>query len=399
MVWNELDFVVAGGGMVGASAAVALTRQGRRVAMVERSAPPDAHMPADRQLRVSALSWTNIRWLQTQGIWAHVDKNRLGIYRHMRVWDARSGRQLQFSADFSRQPALGVIIENQNLRQAAWQCLTDGGVEVLVPDCIDKLDMERASRGRRAQIKTRANGVLSTHRVLAADGSASATRQLAGIEVSAFSYGQKGIVTYVTLEGVPEETAMQAFAPGGPVGMLPAGKPGLFSIVWSVPDAQVEALLHCADDVFGQRLEEAINHPSLGFSLKVIASHPRAVFPLRKQLAATFVSGPVVLAGDAAHVVHPLAGQGVNLGLQDIAALVREMQGISWRHADEVALALRRYARQRLSQAKEAAELMSLINHVFRDDAHIKSPVRNLALQAVQSLSPLKHWLMRQAGS
>jgi len=167
----------------------------------------------------------------------------------------------------------------------------------------------------------------------------------------------------------------------------------------SVPEAEAETLLGCPESEFDQRLQETINHPSLGFELKATLCSQRAAFPLRKQLARRFVRDQVVLAGDAAHVVHPLAGQGVNLGLRDVAELVRLCEGLDWRNEDEVRLMLRRYARNRRSEARETAQLMSVINRLFVDDAPGKTLLRNLALKSVQSVQPVKDWLVRQAGS
>jgi len=213
--------------MVGASGAVGLANQGFEVAVLEHHQNPLGEKPAERQLRVSALSQANIDWLRQQGIWQHVDTNRLGVYRAMRVWDARTGNQLEFAADLARAPALGVIIENGNLVRAAWNRMTELGVHTLAPDQVKALEDASTARETRVRISTAANRELASRLLVATDGAASATRGMAGIAVEAEPYGQKGIVAYVQLTGAPGETALQAFARGGPVGMLPSGKPGL----------------------------------------------------------------------------------------------------------------------------------------------------------------------------
>ncbi len=399
MTTERFDFVFSGGGMVGASGAVGLTGCGHRVAVIEQHHAPLSASLGPRQLRVSALSLANINWLRQQGIWQHVAPDRLGVYRAMRVWDARTGNQLDFAADLTREPALGVIVENGNLVQAAWKRLQELGVAIYAPDHPQAVEDAASARESRVRITTAENRQLSARVLVATDGAASATRQLAGIKVDAQPYGQKGLVAYVHLDGAPQETALQAFAEGGPVGLLPAGEAGLFSIVWSLPESRAEDLLSCSETEFEQRLSDTINHPKLGFRLRPLLCSQRAAFPLRTQMAAHFAQGRVVLAGDAAHVVHPLAGQGVNLGLQDVAELTRLSENLDWRNADEVKLMLRRYARNRRSQAWETAQLMTVINRLFVDDAPGKPLLRNLALSGVQAAAPIKHWLMRQAGS
>ncbi len=399
MTTERFDFVFSGAGMVGASGAAALASCGHRVAVIEQHHTPLSATLGPRQLRVSALSLANINWLRQQGIWQHVVPDRLGVYRAMRVWDARTGTQLGFAADLAREPALGVIVENGNLVQAAWKRLQELGVAIYAPDQLQAVEDTASARETRVRITTAENRQLASRVLVATDGAASATRQLVGIEVDAQPYGQKGLVAYVHLDGAPQETALQAFAEGGPVGLLPAGEAGLFSIVWSLPEARAEDLLSCPETEFEQRLTDTINHPKLGFHLRARLRSQRAAFPLRTQMAAHFVQGRVVLAGDAAHVVHPLAGQGVNLGLQDVAELTRLSEGLDWRNVDEVKLMLRRYARNRRSQAWETAQLMTLINRLFVDDAPGKPLLRNLSLKGVQAAAPIKHWLMRQAGS
>jgi 2-octaprenyl-3-methyl-6-methoxy-1,4-benzoquinol hydroxylase len=409
MTRESTDILVSGGGMVGASAAVALAQAGNRVQLLERRRPSPWQSNGPRRPRVSALSLANIRWLQETGIWQHVDTDRLGIYRAMRVWDARSGRQLGFQADLAREPALGMIIENDNLVQAAWQQLSRlSPVDVRVPAEIEAMQEEggrlrvavktpQANKNEADEVNEKEECL--SRLLVAADGAASRTRALAGIDTTAQTYGQKGIVAYVKLSGAPAETAMQAFAEGGPVGLLPVSTNGLFSIVWSVPEARAEALLSCSEGAFEDTLEGVINHPELGFSMRVELCGERLAFPLRRQMAAEFVKGRVALAGDAAHVVHPLAGQGVNLGLQDVAELARQLQGIDWRDQASLNLALRRYQRRRYSQARETSALMTAINHAFRDDVGGKRWLRSALMQGVEAMPPLKHWFMRQAGS
>ncbi len=396
MTARRVDVVVVGGGMAGACTAAALGGGGLRLRVLEKHSEPSWDAQSPRQLRVSALSMSTINWLQSIGVWQYVDTHRLGVYRAMKVWDVRSGAVLDFSADLARLPALGAIVENRNLVQAAWRRLRDiPSVDVVTEDTPQTIDI----RPERVRLYTGMGRDLSARLLLAADGSASRTREMAAIPVDARPYRQHGLVAYVKLSGAPEGTAMQAFANGGPVGLLPAGEDGLFSIVWTVPESRVAALLDCSPKTFERQLADSISHSSLGARFSVSLCSERASFPLRQQLARQFVRDRVALLGDAAHVVHPLAGQGINLGLRDAAELQRCLHDLDWRDNQQVNLALRRYARRRYSQAWETGQLMTLINNLFVDDAPGKPGLRTLALHGTQRMPMVKQWLMRQAGS
>ena len=186
---------------------------------------------------------------------------------------------------------------------------------------------------------------------------------------------------------------MQAFNHGGPIGILPI-KDNSFSIVWSLPEDDCQQWLDCNQQIFQQAVMQAIGK-DLG---KVTLLSKRAAIPLTQLYADQYFENRVVLCGDTAHGVHPLAGQGVNLGIGDVKQLFEVIDVEVLKDTDLLRLALRKYQRRRVSQVTETSEMMSVLHHLFKDDNHIKKPLRTIGLKLMNN-SPLKKWFMSQAGS
>jgi len=228
---------------------------------------------------------------------------------------------------------------------------------------------------------------------VAADGAASALRRLAGLEVDAHDYGQRGVVAYIRTEQSHQATAWQRFLPTGPLALLPFTD-GLASIVWSLPDAEAARVLELDEERFAIELGDA-SAARLG---KVELASKRAAFPLRRQLVRQQVAGRVLVLGDAAHVVHPLAGQGVNLGLRDVAALLAEVEAARARRADWSAPhRLARWARTRRSDNALAAHAFEGINRLFSSPVPAAVLARGPLLGLAGRLPPLQRALWRHA--
>ena len=391
-----LDAVVAGGGVVGAATALMLAREGLQVALVEPQ-PLTPWRRETRDLRVYAFAPDNARLLDELGAWAHVVASRVQPYRGMRVWDAAGGDALEFDADALGQPQLGWIVENALLVDALWRALPAAGVRVHCPARIDAL--EHSDTGVRLRLD---DGLaLDARLAIAADGGNSALRAMAGIGTTRREYGQKGLVAFVASEHPHREACWQRFLPGGPVALLPFNDEGdtalrgrVGSIVWTLPDAEADRLREVDEAAFARELGDAFGG-ELG-TMRLLSA--RAAFPLQRQLAETYAQGRVLLLGDAAHMVHPLAGQGVNLGLRDVAAL-RDLVRDAAKRGAEIASPQRlaRWARTRKSENAVNALAFEAINRAYSNDALWPTLLRGHALGIAGKLPPLSHALWRHA--
>ena len=307
-----LDVAVVGGGMVGAAAALALARAGFAVALLEAQAPAPWDAAAEVDLRVVGLAPSSITLLDDLGVWPTIRAARVGPYRHMHVWDAGSGASIDFDAASEGRDLLGCIAENSLVQWALWQALDAAGVRTLCPAQVkgfeagdDRISLELADGER-----------LSAGLLVAADGAGSPLRDMAGIATRGRDYAQRAVVAHVGTERPHEHTAWQRFLPSGPLALLPLAD-GRSSLVWSLPEAEAGRVLALDEQAFLDELGAASDF-RLG---RITRTTARASFPLKMQLAQRYQAERMVLLGDAAHAVHPLAGQGVNLGLRDVIEL------------------------------------------------------------------------------
>ena len=384
----RLDVAVAGGGVVGAACALALARAGLDVALVE-ARPVPRWLAEQPDLRVYALAPDNAALLDALGVWPQVVRARAQPYRKMRVWDAGGGDELAFDAATLARDELGWIVENGLLVDRLWAALVAAGVQVHCPARVQGMEQDEA--GVRLQLD---DGTRLEARVaVAADGGASELRRLAGLDVDAHDYGQRGVVAFIETADPHQETAWQRFLPTGPLALLPFTQ-GRSSIVWTLPEAEAARVLALDDAAFAVALTDA-SAARLGRAVPVSA---RAAFPLRRQLVRQQVAGRVLVLGDAAHVVHPLAGQGVNLGLRDVAALRAEVESAQARRVDWAsAHRLQRWARRRRSDNTVSAYAFEGVNRLFSNADPLAVLARGPLLGLAGKLPPLTRALWRHA--
>ena len=384
----RLDVAVAGGGVVGAACALALARAGLDVALVE-ARPVPRWLAEQPDLRVYALAPDNAALLDALGVWPQVVRARAQPYRKMRVWDAGGGDELAFDAATLARDELGWIVENGLLVDRLWAALVAAGVQVHCPARVQGMEQDEA--GVRLQLD---DGTRLEARVaVAADGGASELRRLAGLDVDAHDYGQRGVVAFIETADPHQETAWQRFLPTGPLALLPFTQ-GRSSIVWTLPEAEAQRVLALDDAAFALELTDA-SAARLGRAQPV---SERAAFPLRRQLVRQQVAGRVLVLGDAAHVVHPLAGQGVNLGLRDVAALRAEVESAQARRVDWAsAHRLQRWARRRRSDNTVSTYAFEGINRLFSNADPLAVLARGPLLGLAGKLPPLTRALWRHA--
>ncbi|MFM5149910.1 FAD-dependent 2-octaprenylphenol hydroxylase [Aeromonas hydrophila] len=390
MQMQNVDVVIVGGGMVGLGLAAALKGSALKVAVVEGQLPEPALDEAPDN-RVSALSLASQRILQQVGAWRGIEARRLQPYGQMEVWEQDSFGRIAFDAASLRQPELGHIVENRVIQLALLEAILDG-------DNIQLLSPARASSlqsGEAGSLLLLEDGrALSAKLVVAADGAHSWVRRQADIPLTSWDYGHHALVATVRCAEPHEAVARQIFTPEGPLAFLPLWQPDLCSIVWSVPAARAEALCQCDEEQFNRQLTTAFDG-RLGLC-KVEGA--RSAIPLTARYARDFARERLVLVGDAAHTIHPLAGQGVNLGLLDAAALAEQILRNQAAGKDIGRLAnLRSYERWRKSEAASMLAAMEGLKRLFAGANPLKKLVRGAGLCAFDLLTPLKQSVIRAA--
>lgn len=386
---SKFDIVISGAGMVGASAALALAGRGFRVAIIETAVPGEGDKVIDEtyDLRVSAISPRSRHILQQLGIWQRLDSERVCYYEQMHIWHQHGAASVAFDAVDLARDNLGAIVENRLLQQALYRaCEREARIKWFMPDRIEAL-LENHTQG--VELRLSSGLCLSAELLLAADGRNSPTRHLAGIDAEAGRYRQTAIVANVDTEFPHRFTAWQRFLSTGPLAFLPLAN-GQSSIVWSCDDDQVGQLIDATDDVFCDALAEAFEF-KLG---RVNCCSARMSFPLGWHHCEHWLKGRVLLVGDAAHSVHPLAGQGVNLGFSDVETLVQ----LLGERAEKIPQKqLRRYERQRKSETWVASTGFGALKWLYGLDQKWIATARNLGMRVVDETPWFKRAIMEKA--
>ena len=391
----QADLIIVGAGMVGSALALALQEQGLDILLIDGG--PLSVKPfepaAPFEPRVSALSIASQRVLERLGVWPGIAARRSSPYAEMRVWDGCGTGQIHFSAASVHAEALGHIVENRVVQDALLERLHDGPVGLL-----NHARLEQLRRSGDDWLLTLTDGrQLRPPLLIAADGANSAVRRLAGCATREWDYLHHAIVTSVRCSEAHQATAWQRFTDDGPLAFLPLAGPAgehWCSIVWSATPGEAERLMALDDAGFCVELGKAFEH-RLG---QVLHADPRLRIPLRQRHAKRYVEAGLALIGDAAHSIHPLAGQGVNLGFLDAAVLAEVLlhaRARGERLADERVLS--RYERRRMPHNLAMMAAMEGFERLFQADPLPLRWLRNAGLDWVDELPEAKALFVRQA--
>ena len=377
----DYDLIIAGAGPVGVSLARAM--RGRKLALLapaRRVPRPPAEGVFDS--RVYAMTPGNVAFLESIGVWQAIAESRRTPVHAMRVAGDDGASRIEFDAYRAGVPALAWIVEDGALQEALWRGLEATLAE---PEAIGFSE-------KSVLVKTRDGESLQARLVVGADGVDSLVRRAAGIATRQSDYGQAAVVANFRIERAHRGTAFQWFQGGAVLALLPLPQDQV-SMVWSLPAAEAKRVLQLAPDALCREVESA-SRGALG--RLELAAAPRS-YPLRRLSARQLVAPRAALVGDAAHVIHPLAGQGLNLGLQDVRELAAILAACDERRDPGDLRLLRRYERARAEPILAMNIAVEGLFTLFKGESRTLARLRNAGLNLVDRVPVLKNMLIRQA--
>ncbi|AWS95314.1 MULTISPECIES: FAD-dependent 2-octaprenylphenol hydroxylase [Citrobacter] len=388
---QSVDVAIVGGGMVGLAVACGLQGSGLRVAVLEQHVPQPLAVDAPPQLRVSAINAASEKLLTRLGVWSDIVARRACCYHGMEVWDKDSFGRIEFDDQSMGYSHLGHIVENAEIHHALWQkAQRSPDITLLAP-----AEIQQVAWGENEAFLTLKEGTMLTARlVIGADGANSWLRNKADIPLTFWDYRHHALVATIRTQEAHGAVARQAFHGEGILAFLPLSDPHLCSIVWSLSPQEAERMQQASVDEFNQALNIAFDN-RLGLCS---VESERQTFPLTGRYARQFAAHRLALVGDAAHTIHPLAGQGVNLGFMDAAELIDELKRLQ-RQGKDIGqyIYLRRYERSRKHSAAMMLAGMQGFRELFAGENPAKKLLRDIGLKLADTLPGVKPQLIRQA--
>ena len=385
----DAEVLIVGGGLVGSALAGLLGCKGVDCIIIEAGTRPEDIKAADPRALAITVATANI--LQNIGLWERLPDDRIGHFRRMLVWDENGRGRIGFDCSELHQSTLGYIIEQSVLQNVLDEVLRYfPSISVKRGETITELvwdeDCIRAGLSGSRSVTAKL--------VVAADGFNSQTRELAGIDYYIHEYHQSAVASVVKTEFPHDDVARQRFLTSGPLAFLPMAAQDRCGVVWSTLPDHAQQLVNMKKNEFNRILGDAFEN-TLG---RIIDSGPRAVFPLRRARVGHYCIDRLVLAGDAAHSIHPLAGQGANLGLLDAACLAQVLMEAKSKNKDIGSRGvLRKYERWRKGDNEIMMMVMEAFKYLFEKQSEPLPVLRNTGMRLVDSSKPVKHWIMRRA--
>jgi len=376
--------------MVGSMLAAAVAPLGLKVVVLENQLPAAFDHDSPYDLRVSALSIASENMLTAVGAWQHVQQMRSAPYQRMKVWDGEAGGATTFDSNEVGHAHLGTIVENRVIQLALHQALEDSAsVSIRSPVSVKDIDVA----ANKVNVFLEGGEVVTTKLLVGADGARSTVRQLAGIESVNKSYPQHALVASVSTRSPQQDITWQRFMPTGPQALLPL-QGSRASMVWYHSADEIERLLALGDADFLNEMQQAFPLDSG----ELISISARASFPLVCAHARHYVQARLALVGDAAHSVHPLAGQGVNMGLLDAATLAQSITRAHQKNRDIGNLSvLRPYERARRGENTAMIKILDGFYEAFKPQPLVVKKVRSGLLDSAQRLHPMRKLIMKHA--
>jgi 2-polyprenylphenol 6-hydroxylase len=383
------DVIITGGGLVGSSIAALLAGQGFRCIILEERSPESAAGRIDP--RTLAITRASENILRHAGAWERLPEDRIGYFRKMHVWDEGGPGDISFDSAELCESTLGYIIEQVLLEQVLRETNAESElVQYYQPAILAELVVNKKLVHAQLEDGTE----LTSQLIIGADGAKSKLRTLAGIAYPAHDYHQQAVACVVNTEKTHDSIARQRFLKTGPLAFLPMADAHQCGIVWSTSPAHAKSLVEMEETDFNAALADAFNH-ILG---EIISSGPRVAFPLQHAQAEHYCQPRIALIGDAAHTIHPMAGQGANMGLLDAAVLAEVLIETRNNNRDFGAhQVLRRYERWRRGENYLMIKILQGIKGLFESRLVSTRHLRNIGLDITDILTPVKYSIMRHA--